>query len=70
MLKAIEELVATFERGRSSRRDLILSLSALALAPRSARAQRAPLKARTLDHVSIMVSDVGRSARSYPVRRT
>jgi len=65
MINVIEDLLSTYEHGRISRRDLVLSLSTLALAPRVAEAQRPAIPARTLNHVTMMVTDVERSARFY-----
>ena len=63
----ISNLVNRFERGALSRRDLIQSLSMLAAASgaASAQAQDNGIKAATIDHVSIQVSDLPRSIAFY-----
>lgn len=65
MNRAIEGLLSTYEHGKISRRDLIASLSALALSPSAARSQGAPIRATTLNHVTLYVSDVERSSQFY-----
>jgi catechol 2,3-dioxygenase-like lactoylglutathione lyase family enzyme len=67
VLKAIEELVGRYERGGITRRDLVTALSALFLTPSASLAQRdaAPVRVRTLNHVSISVADVDRSVQFY-----
>jgi len=70
---AIEDLVGRFERRALSRRGLIQALTALvAGASATAAAQSAQLPAvaqaaqgRTLNHVSLAVTDVERSAQFY-----
>jgi catechol 2,3-dioxygenase-like lactoylglutathione lyase family enzyme len=67
MLNAIEELLTRYEGGRITRRNLVASLSALAFASSASLAQRgpAPIRVRTLNHVSISVADIERSAEFY-----
>jgi catechol 2,3-dioxygenase-like lactoylglutathione lyase family enzyme len=64
----ITELVNQFERGGLTRRQLIQGLAALVAAggisPPSA-AQNSGLKATTIDHASVLVSDLQRSAEFY-----
>ena len=65
MNDAIDSLLTGYERGALSRRDLVLTLAALAAAPLPAAAQPAPLRARSLNHASLIVSDVDRSVSFY-----
>src|SRR5580698_7076276 len=67
MLNSIEELVTKYERGAITRRDLVAALATLFITPSTSLAQRdpAPIRARTLNHVSISVADVERSAEFY-----
>ena len=64
MSRAIEGLLTDYETGRLSRRDLVLTLAALA-APLPAAAQGPPLRPRNLNHVSLIVSDLQRSVAFY-----
>jgi catechol 2,3-dioxygenase-like lactoylglutathione lyase family enzyme len=64
----IADLVMQFERGRLSRRQLIQALSALvvtAAAPAGASAQGTGLQATTINHTSVLVTDLQRSADFY-----
>ncbi len=62
----IESLLTHYESGRMSRRDLVAILTALAAAPLPAAAQAAPaLQATTLNHASLIVSDLDRSVAFY-----
>ena len=63
--QSVDSLLHGYERGRLSRRELIASLAALAAAPNVGRAQDDVLRARTLNHVSLIVSDLERSASFY-----
>ena len=68
-LEAIENLVEQFEQKKMSRRELVASLvaatGAMALAP-AALAQHAPAAiGRSMNHVSLSVNDVQRSADFY-----
>jgi catechol 2,3-dioxygenase-like lactoylglutathione lyase family enzyme len=65
MSRAIEGLISDYETGRLSRRDLVLTLAALAAAPLPAAAQAPALRPRTLNHVSLVVSDLERSVAFY-----
>ena len=70
MSEIIERLVQNYEGGQISRRDLIVSLSALmtTMAKSSVSAQPsspAPIKVSTLNHVMLSVSDVGRWVEFY-----
>lgn len=64
----VTELLDRYESGRLSRRELVAGLSALAAASAApASAQPAPpaLQPTGIDHVSILVSDLQRSANFY-----
>ena len=67
MTGLIEELLSRYEKGQVSRRHVIASLAALFAGAGSAepQAQSAPIAVRTLNHVSISVSDVKRSVDFY-----
>ena len=67
MTRAVETLLTQYESGRMRRRDLVALLTALA-APLPATAQPAALVAATLNHASLIVSDLDRSVAFY--RRT
>jgi len=63
----VESLLTHYDRGRLSRRDLVAILTALAAAPLPAAAQPAAsaLKAATLNHASLIVSNLDRSVAFY-----
>jgi catechol 2,3-dioxygenase-like lactoylglutathione lyase family enzyme len=67
MSQPIESLLTHYEAGRMSRRELVAILAALAAAPLPSAAQPAPaaLKAATLNHASLIVSDLDRSVAFY-----
>ena len=65
MNDTIESLLTGYEHGALSRRDLVLTLAALAAAPLPAVAQTPALRARSLNHVSLIVSDLSRSVAFY-----
>jgi glyoxylase I family protein len=67
MTENAETLVRDYEERRITRRQLVATLAALMVAPEAASAaQTAPVaRAQTLNHVSIGVSDVERSAEFY-----
>jgi catechol 2,3-dioxygenase-like lactoylglutathione lyase family enzyme len=67
MNRTIDEVLTRYEQGRVSRRDVVLTLSALFMSSRSAPAQtpKAPIAARSLNHASISVADVNRSVDFY-----
>ena len=69
MTPIISDLLDQYEDGRLSRRDLVAGLSALAATSAAAPAfgQPAPpaLKPVGIDHVSILVTDIQRSADFY-----
>jgi catechol 2,3-dioxygenase-like lactoylglutathione lyase family enzyme len=68
MNTAIADLVTGFERGALTRRELIRALSALVAAgatSSSAAAQAAGLQATGINHTSVLVTDLQRSADFY-----
>jgi catechol 2,3-dioxygenase-like lactoylglutathione lyase family enzyme len=65
MSQAVESLLTRYESGRLSRRELVAILTAAVVAPRLAAAQPAALKAATLNHASLIVSDLDRSVAFY-----
>jgi catechol 2,3-dioxygenase-like lactoylglutathione lyase family enzyme len=68
MIEHVETLVRDFEERRISRRQLVATLVALAAAPRPAAARQQVsqvAQARTINHISIGVSNVERSAEFY-----
>jgi catechol 2,3-dioxygenase-like lactoylglutathione lyase family enzyme len=62
----ISDLVTSFERGRLSRRELIQALTVVAAAGAgSTTASAAALKAGSINHTSVLVSDMTRSIDFY-----
>lgn len=63
----IDALVAGFERGTVSRRELIQKLTAIAAVSvgASATVSAAPLKSGSINHSSVLVSDMARSMEFY-----
>jgi catechol 2,3-dioxygenase-like lactoylglutathione lyase family enzyme len=64
-MTTITELIDRFERGTLSRRQLIQALSLLVATPRAGTAQTTSLHGTGIDHVSVLVSDMSRSAAFY-----
>jgi catechol 2,3-dioxygenase-like lactoylglutathione lyase family enzyme len=70
MRRTIDDLLQQYEQGTVTRRDLVLTLSALfmssgAAAGGQAKPAATPIAARTLNHASIAVADVDRSVQFY-----
>ena len=65
MSQAVESLLTHYESGRLSRRELVALLSAAVVAPRTVAAQPSGLEAATLNHASLIVSDLERSVAFY-----
>jgi catechol 2,3-dioxygenase-like lactoylglutathione lyase family enzyme len=65
MHEAVDSLLGRYEAGRMSRRELVGVLAALAAAPTAVRAQTPALAATTLNHASLIVSDLDRSVAFY-----
>jgi catechol 2,3-dioxygenase-like lactoylglutathione lyase family enzyme len=61
----ISDLVGRFERGRLTRRELVKALAAVAAAGASAPVDGASLKAGSINHTSVLVSDMARSIDFY-----
>jgi catechol 2,3-dioxygenase-like lactoylglutathione lyase family enzyme len=61
----ISDLVGRFERGRLTRRELIQALAAVAAAGAGAPVAGASLKAGSINHTSVLVSDMARSIDFY-----
>ena len=67
MSRTIDTLIRKFERGRLTRRELVLALTGLVTgAPTAVSAQSGPVaQGRTINHVSMAVTDVEKSAAFY-----
>ena len=69
MSAAIEQLVKRYESGGLTRRELVVALAALVVAPPAAGAAAAqgagPLAVQTMNHVTVVVSDLQRSLEFY-----
>ena len=69
MTEAIDQLVTQFENQRLSRRQLVASIAALVAGGRAAAAQTPAVaqaaQGRTLNHVSLAVTDVEKAAEFY-----
>jgi len=65
MSQAIDSLLTHYENGRMGRRELVGLLTALTAAPLSSSAQPAALEVATLNHASLIVSDLDRSVAFY-----
>ena len=65
MSQAIDSLLTHYENGRMGRRELLGLLTALTAAPLSSSAQPAALEVATLNHASLIVSDLDRSVAFY-----
>lgn len=64
MIAAIERMLADFEQGRLTRRQLAVSLAALVGCVRTVGSPRG-LRAVSLNHVTVRVPDVQRTSRFY-----
>ena len=65
MTAVVDRLLSRYEDGDLSRRDLLLSLSALMAAPAAAQTRQPPIEVRSLNHVTMFVEDVSRSVDFY-----
>jgi catechol 2,3-dioxygenase-like lactoylglutathione lyase family enzyme len=66
MNTVVDDLVAQFDRGTLSRRQLVQGLTVLAAAGSApAAAQTTPFRATRIDHISIQVTDMARSIAFY-----
>jgi len=61
----ISDLVGRFERGRLTRRELVQALAAVAAASVGMPVAGASLKAGSINHTSVLVSDMARSIDFY-----
>ena len=64
-MQLISDLVTGYERGRLTRRELIQALAAVAAAGAATPAAAAPLRSGSINHVSVLVSDMARSIDFY-----
>jgi catechol 2,3-dioxygenase-like lactoylglutathione lyase family enzyme len=64
-VQLISDLVAGYELGRVTRRELIQALAVIATAGAGATASAAPLRSGSINHVSVLVSDMARSLEFY-----
>ena len=64
-MQEIERLVDLYDSHAISRRALLGGLVALSLRPRLAQGSAGPFRGRTINHVSLEVSDVSRSKEFY-----
>ena len=64
-MQLINDLVDGYERGRVTRRELIQALAMLAAAGAGTTASAAPLRSGSINHVSVLVSDMARSMEFY-----
>jgi catechol 2,3-dioxygenase-like lactoylglutathione lyase family enzyme len=65
MQQLIEKLVADFERGKLSRRQLAATLAGLVAAGANAASGASDFKAVSISHVTLRVPDVQRSTKFY-----
>ena len=64
MIQTIETMLSNFERGKLTRRQLALSLTALVAAAQTAPKEKA-LRAVSINHVTIKVPDLHRTSKFY-----
>jgi catechol 2,3-dioxygenase-like lactoylglutathione lyase family enzyme len=64
-VQLICDLVDGYERGRLTRRELIQALAVVAVAGAGSSASAAPLKSGSINHVSVLVTDMARSIDFY-----
>ena len=67
MSSVVDDLVARFDQGTLSRRQLVSGLTLLAAAASTgpAAAQQTPFTSTRIDHISIQVTDMARSVEFY-----
>ena len=65
MEHVISDLVTSFERGRLTRRELVQALAAVAMAGAGVPAAAVSLKSGSINHTSVLVSDMARSIDFY-----
>lgn len=64
-MQLINDLVDGYERGRLTRRELIQALAAVTVVGAGATVSAAPLKSGSINHVSVLVTDMARSMEFY-----
>ncbi len=64
MPESFDSLLTQYERGTLSRRQLLIAMALLAV-PAATRAQTGAVRARSLNHVNVGVTDVDRSEKFY-----
>jgi catechol 2,3-dioxygenase-like lactoylglutathione lyase family enzyme len=64
MIQTIETMLSSFERGKLTRRQLALSLTALVAAAQTTPKEK-PVQAVTINHVTIKVPDLHRTSKFY-----
>jgi catechol 2,3-dioxygenase-like lactoylglutathione lyase family enzyme len=64
-VQLISDLVTGYERGRLTRRELIQALAAVAAVGTATTASAAPLRSGSINHASVLVSDMARSIDFY-----
>src|SRR5687768_10730772 len=65
MQQVIDEVLRQYEKGALSRRELLAGLAALMAGSSVVTAQPVPIEAKTLNHVTLRVTDVDRSVTFY-----
>lgn len=65
MIQELDSLISNYEKGVISRRQLLAALAAAAIAPAATAASAEGFQARSLNHVTLAVSDVERSQAFY-----
>ncbi len=65
MFNRISNLLGHYEAGQLSRRDLLVGLTALAVAPQTSAQSSSALKGAEINHIAINVPDVQRSRDFY-----
>ena len=65
MQQLIDKLVADFEKGKLSRRQLASALAGLVATGANAAPSSSDFKAVSVNHVTLRVPDVQRSTKSY-----
>ena len=65
MIAQLDGLLARYESGQISRRELLGGLAAMAMTPSMAAAQPAIGTAESINHVTVFVRDVGKSVDFY-----
>lgn len=64
MIQTIERMIGNFERGKLTRRQLAVSLAALVASAQTAPKEQ-PLRAVSINHVTVKVPDLHRTSKFY-----